>query len=235
MIIATRYVATQSAGYPLPPGFTSLNVFSITDSSGGDLLTANGPTENIQSSQTVNDVASVHHVFVPPSRNTERSFARSSLVRDARTASKREERSRNFPFPETIKRSTRLDPFRESNEQVQRTVVSLGGTCVVLPREPSPKRIQDGRLYPGKHRERDLPRFGGTGGHRGRTVLFVEFAVVTSCEVPRTYGFRGVNAVSSLEKFERGLPGHCRTLAVPLFPASKLGTVTGPYMIRPRG
>jgi len=46
MIIATRCLATQSAGRPMPPAFTSMNDFSISDNGGGDLLTITGPTGN---------------------------------------------------------------------------------------------------------------------------------------------------------------------------------------------
>lgn len=48
MIMATRCLAVQFAGQPLPPGFTSVNVFSISANSGGDLITVNGPTVNVQ-------------------------------------------------------------------------------------------------------------------------------------------------------------------------------------------
>lgn len=44
MIMATRCLATQSAGRPLPPAFTSTNDFSISGIGGGDLLTTTGPT-----------------------------------------------------------------------------------------------------------------------------------------------------------------------------------------------
>lgn len=46
MIMATRCLAMQSAGRPLPPAFTSTNDLSISDNDGGDLLTSTGPTGN---------------------------------------------------------------------------------------------------------------------------------------------------------------------------------------------
>lgn len=45
MIMATRCLAMQSAGQPLPPAFTSMNDLSISDKGGGDLLTTTGPTK----------------------------------------------------------------------------------------------------------------------------------------------------------------------------------------------
>lgn len=53
-MMATRCLAVQFVGQPLPPGFTSVNVFSITSNSGGDLLTVNGPTANNPSGQVFN-------------------------------------------------------------------------------------------------------------------------------------------------------------------------------------
>ena len=54
MMMATRCLAVQFVGQPLPPGFTSVNVFSITSNSGGDLITVSGPTANNPSGQAFN-------------------------------------------------------------------------------------------------------------------------------------------------------------------------------------
>lgn len=78
----------------------------------------------------------------------------------------------------------------------------------------------------------NLLRCGETSGHRGITVLFVEFAVKDSWEPPTRYVFRMESSASSLEKLELSLLPQSR---VALLLPRMLDTVTGPYMINPRG